>query len=238
MVGKLSELWFVIMRINISHLILGRINIGRKVFDLSNFQIRDELSSDSIYKYAIECADKIKIDPRFDGDELKIETFYRDLVENVKFFSVEPSWLDAPRIGISKKTVPDLPKAIVTIPNDYGPSEAKGSTFHETIHFLGKYTSDVLFSDEGLVDNMVDSYLNDDKDALFEHRWLHYSLTSKMKIARIVTCTITSFISGIELGKGYFGIAIMVWICYIAGYKLFKRTKRKNIVYGNFGVNF
>jgi hypothetical protein len=225
------------MRVNISHLVIGRIKIGRKVFDLSNFQIRDELSSDSIYKYAIECADKIKNDPRFDGDELKIETFYRDLVENVKFFAVEPSLLDVPKIGIDMKAVPNLPKAVMMIPNDYGSREAKVSTFHETIHFLGKYTDDILLSDEGLVDNMVDSYLHDDKDALFEHRWLRYSITSKMKVARTVTCVIAGFISGIALGKGYFGVVIMVWIIYITVYKLFKRIKRKSMVYGNFGVN-
>jgi hypothetical protein len=227
------------MRVNIGHLVIGRIKIGRKVFDLSSFQIRDELSSDSIYKYAIECADKIKIDPRFGGDELKIETFYRDLVENVKFFSVEPSLLDVPKIYIDMKVVPNLPKAVMIIPNDYGPSEAKSSTFHETIHFLGKYTDDILLSDEGLVDNMVDSYLHDDKDALFEHRWLKYSITSKVRVARTVTCIIAGFITGIELGKGYFGIAIaiMVWISCITVYKLFKRIKRKSMVYGNFGVN-
>ena len=225
------------MKINISHLVIGRIKIGRKVFDLSNFQIRDELSSDSIYKYAIECADKIKTDPRFDGDELKIETFYRDLIENVKFFSVEPSWLDVPKILIYMKTVPNQPKAFMVIPNDYGPSDAKSSTFHETVHFLGKYTDDILLSDEGLVNNMVDSYLYDDKDALFEHRWLQYFLTSKMRIARTVTCIIAGFFSGIELGKGYVGIVALIWIGYIAGYKLFKRTKRKSLVYDNFGVN-
>ena len=225
------------MRINISHLIIGRIKIGRKVFDLSNFQIRDELSSDSIYKYAIECADKIKIDPRFNGDELKIETFYKDLAENVKFYAMEPRWLEVPKIAIYMKPVPDLPKAIMIIPNDYSPGDAKSSTYHETLHFLGKYTDDILLNDEDLVNNMVDSYLYDDKDALFDHRWLRYSLTSKMRIARTVTCMMAGFMSGIELGKGYVGIVALIWIGYIAGYKLFKRVKRKNMVYGNFGVN-
>lgn len=225
------------MKINISHWFIGRIKIGRKVFDLSNFQIRDELSSDSIYKYAIECADKIKADHRFDGDELKIETFYRDLVENVKFFSVEPSWPDVPKILIYFKNVPNQPMAIMTIPNDYRSSDAKSGTYHETLHFLGKYIDDILLSDEDLVNNMVDSYLYDDKDALFEHRWLRYSLTPKVRIARTVTCMIAGFISGLELGKGYIGIVALVWIGYIAGYKLFKRIKRKKLVYDNFGVN-
>lgn len=225
------------MKVNIAHLVIGRIKIGRKVFDLFNLQIRDELSSESIRKYAIECAEKIKLDPRFSGDELKIEIFYRDLLESVAFFPVEPRLVDTASITIFKAKA----KAIITIPNDYKPEEAKGSTFHETIHFLGKYTNNILFSDENLVDSMVDSYLYDDKGALFERRWLQYSCKPKINLVRTVTSMIIFFIIGTELGKGYLSVAVIILIGYIACYKLFKRIKLKSIVHESFDakrINF
>ena len=217
------------MRINIKHLVIGRIKIGNRVIDLYNLQIRDELSSDSIRKYAIECAEKIKRDPRYESDKSKIETFYGDLLESVQFFSVEPDWTDTAKIYFSPKR-PILPKAIITMPNDYGPAEAKGSTFHETIHFLGNYTDPILFWDENLVNNMVDLYLCDDKDALFERRWLQYILTPKMKIARTVISMTIGFIIGSEIGKGYLNFAVLALIGGITCYKLFKRMKRESLI--------
>jgi len=200
------------MGINLRHFISGRIKIGRKVVDIWNLQIRDELSYESIHKYAIECAEKVKLDPRFNGDDnkLKIDMFYKDLAYNVRFIAAEPDWISVPIIILYKKDTPG-PKAIIMVPNDYEPGEAKGSTFHETLHFLGVYTGgDVLFNDERLVDDIVDSYIYDDKHALFEHRWLRYSLTPKIKIAITVVYLTMGFISGILVGHGHFDIVIIV----------------------------
>lgn len=151
---------------------------------------------------------------------------------------MEPGWTSVPIIILYKEDTPG-PKAIIMIPNDYGPSEAKGSTFHETIHFLGVYTGgDTLLYDEKLVDDIVDYYVRDDKHALFEHRWLIYSLTPKIKTATTVVYLTMGFISGILMGHGRFDITIIIWIGYIVCYKLFKRIKRKSIICNDNGYKY
>ena len=51
-------------------------------------------------------------------------------------------------------------------------------------------------------------------------------------LANVVISMIIGFSIGTALGKGYLNISVIVLIGYIACYKLFKRIKRKSMVYG------
>lgn len=219
------------MRVNFSHLIDGKIKVGSRVIDLYNLQIRDELSLDSIKKYAVECAEKIKSDPRFDDEQSKraVETFYKDLLESVQFFPTEPKWIDTARI-YSKPKRSDLPKAVITIPSDFEPTKAKVSSYHETIHYFLENYYPILTWDENLVDKMVDFYLHDDAASLFEHRWLHYSLTPKMKIVKMSISGVVGALIGTGIGSGHPEISLASIVGSIGVYKLFKKMKKKSLV--------
>src|SRR5438552_1601555 len=171
------------MKFNLAQLKSGRFEVGSKVIDLYDFQIRDQLSSDSIRKYSLECADKIKNDSRFTDEKSRIavENFYKHLSNDVEFLPDEPKLVSYPKI-LYYKNHPQSLKATIVIPNDYDPSRAKASAYHETLHFFFHYYNPKIGS-ESLVDSMTDFYLQDDEKALFQERWLGYSLTGKGKLA-------------------------------------------------------
>ena len=114
-------------------------------------------------------------------------------------------------------------KPKIEIPNDRTKAEAKGYTFHETLHhFLLNYLiesrrlltpSDIDLSkeekyiveywlQESVVEELTDLLLEDDEEALFEERWLMYEAMNPVSVfLKMGTAISTGMLLGLGLNN-------------------------------------